>query len=93
MDDLSDQQRANLIETIMGVRREENSARSSDDRLSDSEMRSFRQHLVNQFDDTLVTHWYNWVGEWLSSRDRFYDEVDEQFEKTLDGEHDYGFTA
>lgn len=87
---LTDEQRSNLIDTIMGVRAEENSNRSSGDKLTDEEMRSFRERLEEMDDENqLVDIWFQWVGEWLNSRPRMDSLV--QFEKTLAGTHDYGF--
>lgn len=85
------EERENLVESIMGVREEENRARPEEDQLGAMGLQSFRDMLNKLPDEELVQYWHDWVGERLCSRDQFHDQVEEQFEKTLEGEEDYGF--
>jgi hypothetical protein len=87
----TEEERQNLIRTIMKVRAEENSARSAEDKLSDEKMQSFRESLSYASDTELEDMWYQWTGEWLAGIPEYSNEVDEQFEKTLRGNEDYGF--
>lgn len=89
--EFTEEERQNLIDSIIGVRKEENRNRSQEDKLTPEEMMDFRELLQDKPDEDLEDMWYQWVGEWLANRDQFYDEVDAQFQKTLKGEQDYGF--
>jgi hypothetical protein len=89
--EFTEEERQNLIDSIMGVREEENRNRSQGDKLTPEEMMDFRELLQDKPDEDLEDMWYQWVGEWLASRDQFYNEVNAQFQKTLKGEQDYGF--
>jgi hypothetical protein len=87
----TESERQHLVETIMAVRGEENQSRPASDTVSEDRMQQFRRDIEELDDEALKDSWYQWVGEWLAQRDEYYDEVDQQFKKTLRGEHDYGF--
>ena len=89
--DFTEQERQHLVETIMAVRGEENQSRPASDTVSEDRMQQFRRDIEELDDEALKDSWYQWDGEWLAQRDEYYDEVDQQFKKTLRGEHDYGF--